>query len=229
MFRPTLQAFCTYLMAFVLLIMISGLLFACMRANKPSAPQHVCDPEAARDTRALLGRFQTLREYRRTAIQVNYWGKSPSSLFYLTYYPRDGTCMLGHLDARWVHHSVPQVFALRGGGLRSITLSTSDQGAQITVVDRWGRRMAQTLKEFPGGLTLWGDDGPLHAAVGGAWKTEAGPDIGVSKNGPTLFSVYLGKPYPPEWDLSAQRYVRAPSVYIPKENQTPPRNNTPNH
>lgn len=183
--------------------------FACVEAARQDADV-ILGPSTvvSRSTRSIHGSLATLA-------QVDFIVRSRAGTSYFTYYlgPKD-VCRLGHLDARWQNHSVPLTFTLVGGNLRRINWKALGRSAFLTVVDRWGRTTTRTFPTYPDGLTLWGDGAPLHAAVGSAWRTDAGPDIVVGKPGPLLMEYREGEPFPAEWDVDSQRFEKSPGVYI---------------
>lgn len=192
----------------------AALVTACSASKKPSiSPPVPCDATARRDALAILGTDISPRVSGRPLPDVDYTLTFVPGVAYIGYSTTSGTCRLAHLDVRWKHRDKPLVLSLSGGNLRRVELRMTARNAEVIVDDRWRRRLETTLPDIPDGLTLWGDDGPLHAAIGGRWQTEAGPDILVRKTGPMLFQINEGEDLPLEWDVSAKRYVDSPGVY----------------
>jgi hypothetical protein len=201
-------------LVFALIADLAATITACSRISRPSVVPTSCDAVVKKDALAILGPQTSLHFWQRTPSQVDYTVTFAPGIAYLSYLTNNGTCRLAHLDARWQHLDKPMIFNLTSGNLKRVELRISIQRFPVVFVDdRWDRKLAAKLPEIPDGLTLWGDDGPLHLAVGGRWQTEAGPDIIVGKSGPTLYEASEGATYPPEWDAAANRFGSSAGVY----------------
>ena len=126
-----------------------------------------------------------------------------------------GNCALGHVASRWIDTSIPLVLNLSGGNLASIRIHAVGGRFWASAVDVWGRS-ATTLLPAKGqlpSLGLWGDDGPLHAAVGLRWASEDSWSVMVGENGPRFIYVNLGSRWPLEWNVSQHRFTVTPGVW----------------
>jgi len=193
---------------------LPGLVAACTRSGGNAVAARPCESTFSADFERLTGsRLPGVALPARTAAGVHYEAATGAADYSFSYDLSSGTCMLGHVDVRWVRRDTRLTLLLSGGNLRSISLHATASGPAVDVVDRWGR-VGSARVPWVQGLTLWGDRGPLHAAVAGRWQTQDLLHVVVARSGPTFVTLSdPAQPWPTEWDVAAKRYVTSPGAY----------------